>query len=68
MLQQGVRKNAVLRTYVGVPKRGCKLIDLSNLQLPMGAVDIPTEVFGLIPIIVATVRIPSQKESTGYES
>jgi hypothetical protein len=48
MLQQGVRKNAVLRTYVGVLKRGCKLIDLSNIQLPMGAVYIPAEVFGLV--------------------
>jgi hypothetical protein len=58
MLQRGVRKNAVLRTYVRVLKRGCKLIDLSNLQLLMGAVDIPAEVFGLVPNWTSADRWP----------
>jgi hypothetical protein len=58
MVHGGIRKNAVLRTYVRVLKRGCKLIDLSTLRLPMGAVDISAEVFGLVPNWTSAGRWP----------
>jgi hypothetical protein len=58
MFHGRVRKNAVLRTYVGVLKRDCRLIDLSNLRLPLGAVDIPAEVFGLVPNWTSAGRWP----------